>query len=105
MAMLFTLSAVVVDCRDPRLDQMAMANGTAAAPTCLEAIEGGAPDITTILADASSPQFCRYISGSSVTTVPAAATCDALEWLLPGFAHCSPRSRLQQQLHDTQKNV
>ena len=72
-------------CRDPRLDQMAMANGTAAAPTCLEAVEGGAPDITTILADASSPQFCRYISGSSVTTVPAAATCDALEWLLPGF--------------------
>eukprot|EP00967_Tisochrysis_lutea_P117779 scaffold190732_cov22-Tisochrysis_lutea.AAC.2 len=66
-------------CRDPRLDLVATANAT-----CTVQREGQL-DVTTILQDASSPQFCVYISGSDSDLVPPAAVCDALDWVLPGL--------------------
>jgi len=63
-------------CRDPQLDEVQ--NFTAAAATCMELGEGES-DLLTILSDASSPQFCRYISGSSSTAVPSAGTCGWLD--------------------------
>jgi hypothetical protein len=66
-------------CRDPRLDLVSTDNAT-----CIVQPEGQL-DVSTILQDASSPQFCEYISGTGSTIKPPQAACDALDWLLPEF--------------------
>mmetsp|Transcript_16451 Transcript_16451/g.53644 ORF Transcript_16451/g.53644 Transcript_16451/m.53644 type:complete len:944 (+) Transcript_16451:1-2832(+) len=64
-------------CRDPRLDLVSTDNAT-----CTVLPEGQL-DVATVLQDASSPQFCEYLSGSDSDIKPPQAVCDALDWLLP----------------------
>lgn len=77
----FTCTAYVRCCKDPALD------APGGRGTCAKPHEGMATDAMDALLDASSPNFCAYITGAPTKTLipPPAAVCMMIDQTIAGF--------------------